>query len=40
MVNFELTNNDKKNMFLKGYETAEKFIKSFKLIIYENKIYT
>ena len=34
MVNFELTNNDKKNMFLKGYETAEKFIKSFKLIIY------
>jgi len=40
MVNFELTNNEKKKFFLKGYETAEKFIKSFKLIIYKNKIYT
>lgn len=38
MINFELTNTDKKNMFLKGYEYAEKFIKSFKLVIYEKKI--
>lgn len=38
MVNFELNNNDKKDMFIKGYENAEKFIKSFKIIKYEKKI--
>lgn len=39
MVNFELNNNDKYNMYIKGYKSAEIFIKSFKIIIYEKKIY-
>lgn len=39
VINFELTNIEKKKMFIRGYNHAEKFIKSFKLIIYENKIY-
>lgn len=37
MVNFDLSNLDKYNMFVKGFKCAENFIKSFKIIIYKKK---